>query len=206
MIPGTKIALSEGETLWRSYPLVHFRPFRPRASGTLYITDSRVILHSQARKLSGRTSLLEEVRLESVTGFGSHLDRGLGLFGTVVFILVAIIALYQLTKGNHFSGLVLLVILALVALISYYFGRLGLRIYTNQSGIGPINFGLFGAGRLLALLGPIGVLGMIIGGVQASSVLYCFPERNAEDIAAELGALVFDLNRQGTLSGTQWEP
>jgi hypothetical protein len=46
---------------------------------------------------------------------------------------------------------------------------------------------------------------MIIGGVQASDVLYCFPERDAEAVVSELGALIFDLNRQGTLDGTQWD-
>src|SRR5438128_9633501 len=39
-IAGTKIALSEGEHLWRTYPLVHFRPFRRHAHGNLYVTDS----------------------------------------------------------------------------------------------------------------------------------------------------------------------
>jgi hypothetical protein len=204
-VEGTHIALSEGERLWRSYPLVHFRPFRRRARGTLYVTDSRIILHSQARKTSGRTSLLEEVRIETVTGFGSHIDRGLGLFGTIVLIIWAIAGLRELFTGSAGFGLLMLVLTALVILVSYYYGRLGLRIYTNNSSPGPIGFGNFSVSRIQGLLGPLAVLGMMIGGVRASDVLYCFPEKDAEEVVSELGALVFDLNRQGTLAGTQWE-
>jgi hypothetical protein len=206
-IEGTKIALSAGERLWRTYPLVHFRPFRRRARGTLYVTDSRIILHSQARKTSGRTSLLEEVRIESVTGFGSHIDRGLGFLGTILLIFWTLFGFVQLFKGkgNAAIGIIVLIFAVLVFLIAYYYGRLGLRIYTSNSTPGPVAFGNFGVSRIFGLLGPIAVMGMIIGGVQASDVLYCFPEKDAEAVVAELGALVFDLNRQGTLSGTQWE-
>jgi hypothetical protein len=140
-IGDTKIALSEGEKLWRAYPLVHFRPFRRKARGTLYVTDSRVILHSRARKFSGRTSLLEELRIESVTGVGSHIDRGLGFFGTILLIIWTVSALVALFKINAAIGILMLVVTAIIVLISYYYGRLGLRLYTNKSTPGPISFG-----------------------------------------------------------------
>ncbi len=204
-IPGTNIALSEGETLWRTYPILHFRPFRRSAHGTLFVTDSRIVLRADSRKLTGRTSLLEEVNLESVTGFGSYIDRGLGILGTLVLIIATIVGFLQLVNGNKPSGIIILFLVALVVIASYYYGRLGLQIYCSQATPGPVAFGRFGTSRFQGLLGPLSIIGGIIGGVQASDVLYCFPETNADDIVAELGALVFDLNRKGTLAGTQWE-
>lgn len=204
-IPGTLIVLSEGERLWRAYPVLHFRPFRMRAKGTLYVTDSRIILHTSAMKLTGRTALLQEVRLESVTGFGSYIDRGLGALGFLVLILFTVAGIEQLFSGSKFYGVVLLVIVGLTAFISYRYGRLGLQVFTSQASIGPINFGRFAASRLQSVFPTLSLVGGVIGGVQATDVLYCFPEANANEVITELGALVFDLNRKGTLEGSQWE-
>lgn len=208
-IPVSNIALSEGERLWRTYPILHFRPFRPHAKGTLHITDSRILLHAEARKLSGKTVLLEEVRLESVVGFGSYRDRGLGPIGTLMMLLVTFYALRELIEGNRVVlDIIVLVLVGIMVRLYYYYGRMGLRVYTSMAGPGAINFGNFGGGMfrsLLGLLGPLGVLGAAIGGVQATDVLYCFPEANVDEVLAELGALVFDLNTKGTLVDTQWE-
>jgi hypothetical protein len=54
-------------------------------------------------------------------------------------------------------------------------------------------------------LGPLAVIPMIIGGASATDVLLCYPERNVEEVISELGALIYDLNRTGTLVGTQWD-
>lgn len=204
-IPGTTIVLSEGERLWRAYPLLHFRPFRWRARGTLFVTDSRLLLHSSALKFTGRTTLLQEVRLESVTGFGSYIDRGLGALGFLFALLATIAGIEEIVNGSTLYGIVLLVIVALVAYISYRYGRLGLQVFTSQASVGPINFGRFGAGRLQNLFPALSLVGAVIGGVQATDVLYCFPEANANEVITELGALVFDLNRKGTLEQSAWD-
>jgi hypothetical protein len=205
-IPGTRIALSEGENLLRAYPLLHFRPFRNRATGTLYVTDSRIVLYSVAHKLTGRTSTMHEVRIESVKGVTGYIDRGLGLVGTIVYVLAVFACIFTIIKGAILVGIVLLVFLALIYLISYHYGRLGLMIYTQQVTPGAIAFGYRHFSRIGGMLGPVTTLFRMIFGVNSQDVLGCFPERNAEDIISELGALVFDLNRIGTLEGTQWEP
>ena len=169
------------------------------------MTDSRIVLHAKANKLTGRTILLEETRLESVTGFGSYIDRGLGLFGTLLLIIVLIYSVHSLINGNRIVGGVLLLITAMVVFVTYYYGRMGLRVYTQGTTPGSINFGNFGQGSLRSLIGPFGLIFAAIGGVQAIDVLYCFPEHDVYDVITELGALVFDLNRKGTLSDTQWE-
>jgi hypothetical protein len=205
LIPGTTIALSEGERLWRSYPMEHFRPFRSRARGTLYVTDSRLLLYTATRKLSGRTWSLAEVRIEAVKGISGDLDRGLGLVGSILFLLAAIGAIASLARGSAAIGILLVIFLALVYLISYYYGRLGLVVHTQQVTPGAIAFGHYRTPRV-GVLGPVSTLFFMVFGVNARDVLYCFPERNAEAVILELGALVFDLNRLGTLEGTQWEP
>lgn len=205
VIAGTTIALSEGERLWRSYPMEHFRPFRRQAHGTLYVTDSRLLLYSTARKLSGRTWSLQEVRLESVKGISGNLDRGLGPIGSLLFLLAAIVCLVSLVRGPRAIGLLLFIFLALVYLISYYYGRIGLVVHTQQVTPGAIAFGHRRNVRV-GVLGPVSTLFFMIFGITSADVLYCFPERNAEAVILELGALVYDLNRVGSLEGTQWDP
>jgi hypothetical protein len=204
-IPRTPIALSEGERLWRSYPIVHFRPFRSRARGALYVTDSRLLMYSTTRKLSGRTWSLAEVRIESVKGISGDLDRGLGLVGSILFLLAAIGAIASFARGSAGIGILLVIFLALVYLISYYYGRLGLVVHTQQVTPGAIAFGHYRTLRV-SFLGPVSTLFFMVFGVTSRDVLFCFPERDAEAVILELGALVFDLNRLGTLEGTQWEP
>lgn len=209
-IAGTHIALSEGERLWRSYPLTHFRPFRHRAKGTLYVTDSRLILHSRARKLSGRSLVLEEVRIESVTGLAARVTPGMGLFGILATIALFVLGIVGMSHGGAgvLFGLILLGI-SVILLIGLYYGfrGVGLAIYTSQTTAGPVSFGYDSrTNRWLRLLGPLAVIPMIIGGVSATDVLLCYPERNVEEVLSELGALIYDLNRTGTLAGTQWDP
>jgi hypothetical protein len=205
LIEGTTIALSEGERLWRSYPMEHFRPFRTRAHGTLYVTDSRLLLYSTARKLSGRTWSLQEVRIEAVKGISGNLDRGLGPIGSLLFVLAAIFCLVSLVRGPRGIGLLLFIFLALVYLISYYYGRIGLVVHTQQVTPGAIAFGHRRTLRV-GVLGPVSTLFFAVFGVTSADILYCFPERDAEAVILELGALVYDLNRVGTLEGTQWDP
>lgn len=204
-IPGTNIVLSEGERLWRAYPLLHFRPFRRNARGNLYVTDSRLLLHSTALKFTGRTTLLQEVKLDNINGFGSYIDRGLGALGFLMLLLFTFAGIEQVFNGVLLYGIVLLVIVVIVAYVSYRYGRLGLQVFASQAAVGPINFGRFGSGRLQSFFPSLSLIGAVIGGVQATDVLYCFPEADANDVITELGALVFDLNRKGTLEQTAWE-
>jgi hypothetical protein len=208
-IAGTHIALSEGETLWRTYPVTHFRPFRHRATGTLYVTDSRIVLHSKSRKLSGRSLVHEEVRIESVTGLSARVSPGMGLLGILATIALFLFGIVSMTKGGAgvFFGLIFVALAGILALGLYYgFGGVGLQIYTSQTTPGPVGFGYNPRmRRWLLWLGPLAVIPMIIGGASASDVLLCYPERNVEEVISELGALIYDLNRTGTLTGTQWD-
>ena len=203
-IPDTKIALGEGEQLLRAYPLVHFRPFRNKANAKLFVTDSRIILYSTARKLSGRVMTMEDIRIETIKGMVGFIDRGLNGFGTLVFVLAILASIFALIKIT-IVGILLLVLLALIYLISYHWGRLGLTFYTQQVNEGAINFGYHNNSRIGRLLGPFTTIVRMIFGVNSQDVLDCFPERNAEEIITEVSALVFDLNRLGTIQGTQWD-
>ena len=114
-------------------------------------------------------------------------------------------AIVSFARGSSAIGILLLLFLALVFLISYYYGRLGLHVHTQQVTPGALALGYYTKLRV-GWLGPISTLFFIIFGVTSFDVLYCFPERDAEAVILELGALVYDLNRVGTLEGTQWEP
>lgn len=176
-IAGTHIALSEGERLWRSYPITHVRPFRRRAKGTLFVTDSRLVLHTASRKLSGRSLVLEEVRIESVTGLWARVSPGMGLFGIVATIAIFIFGIVQMSNGGAgaFFGLLYITIAVILCVGLYFgFGGVGLAIYTSQTTPGPVSFG-YGAriSRWLLWLEPLAVVPLIIGGVTATDVLLC---------------------------------
>ncbi len=88
-IPGTHIALGDGETLWREYPVTQLGGGK-RGLGTLYVTDSRLILFARTRPRGSRSSaLIEETKLEHVSGLSAYVSRGGNLFSVASWGLLS---------------------------------------------------------------------------------------------------------------------
>lgn len=226
-IPGTQIALGDGEKVWRSYAVTQFprprifgkRVARHRGSGNLYVTDARVMFFATYERRGGRkrSIVLQETQVGQVTGVTAFVSRSVSLWTLIVVGLIALLGLVALADGSKGDGILLLLIAGFGAfLISQGLGNrgnVGVRIHSSSSQVSPLGFGELGdgsrSGRLRAiiesLLGPFGQLLSTAAGPQdASDLLVALPGPDAERVVLELGALIADLQSKGSLAGTHW--
>src|SRR5580658_1596966 len=87
-LPGTPIVLGDGEMLWRRYHAVQLRS-RAQGEGTMFVTDARVVLYARAkgRGTQRPSSLVQQVKLEHVTGVTAAVSRRISL-GLIIFTIV----------------------------------------------------------------------------------------------------------------------
>jgi len=224
-IPGTHIALGDGEKVWRSYAVTQFptprlfgqRVARHRGGGTLYVTDARVMFFATYERRGGhkRSMVLQETQVGQVTGVTAFVSRSFSLWTIILVGLIGLLALGLLAGGSKGSGVLLLLITAFgVFLISQGFGSrgtVGVRIHSGSTQESPLGFGQLGdgPGRMRALLdgllGPYGqLLSAVSGPRDASDLLLALPGPDAERVIIELGALIADMQSKGSLAGTHW--
>src|SRR5438105_7075493 len=102
IIDGTSIALADGEHVWRRYAVTQLRRGRGQGQGTLYVTDSRVIFLAQTRaKTTSRAStIIQQTKVEAVTGFATHVSRKVNMFLVFATIVLGLLALVSLIGGK----------------------------------------------------------------------------------------------------------
>jgi hypothetical protein len=226
-IPGTQIALGDGEKVWRSYAVTQFptprifgqRVARHRGGGNLYVTNARVMFFATYERRGGRkrSMVLQETQVGQVTGVTAFVSRSVSLWTLIVVGLIGLLGLGTLANGSKGGGVLLLIIAGFGAfLISQGLGNrgnVGVRIHSSSTQASPLGFGELGdgsgSGRLRAiikgLLGPFGQLLSTAAGPQdASDLLLALPGPDAERVVVELGALIADLQSKGSLAGTHW--
>lgn len=222
VIPGTSIALGDGETVWRQYWVTGFPPVeilgvpitRTDGKGTLYVTDSRLLFFATFRRRGSTRSsvLIQETQLEHVTGLSAYVSHSFSLFAVVAVALLGIAGVSGLANGSTLGGLLLLTAGIVGAmLLAQGFARrgtVGLRVSSAAAQVSPLGFGEIGdprRGLLRALLGPFGPIATaLMGPRDATDMLMALPARDAEQVIFELGALVTDLQSKGTLAETHW--
>jgi hypothetical protein len=224
-IAGTQIVLGDGETVWREYAVTQFPApeilgmhlSRHRGSGSLYVTDSRVLFFATYERRGGRkrSIILQETQVEHVTGVTAFVSRSVSLWGLVIVGLIGLFGLIALLEESTGPGIALLLIAAFGAfLLTQGLGRrgtVGVRIHSGATQASPLGFGQLGESRgrlramLEAALGPYGQLLSAASGPQdASDLLMALPGPDAERVIVELGALIADLQSKGSLAGTHW--
>jgi len=211
-LPGTPILLGDGEVIWRHYQAAQLST-RKRGEGTLYVTDSRVVFYARARGRGTQrpSALVQQTKLEHITGLSAYVSRRISL---LLIAVTLVLALAFLAAVKTHAGLEAVIFGALTAgcvtmLIrgAANRGSVGVAIHSGSTQASPIGFGQFGEqhgplGSLLhGLLRPI--LAMF-GAYTAFDVLVGFPGEDADQIIAELGALIFDLQTQGDLARSHW--
>lgn len=222
VIPGTPIALGDGETIWRQYLVTGFPRFeifgipltRTEGSGTLYVTDSRLLFFAslEQRRARRKSVLIQETQLEHVTGISAYVSQSFSVFAVIAVALVGILGLILLAKGSALVGLVFLAFAVVGGLLLAQGlarrGTLGLRVSSGAAQASPIGFGQMGDSRrglLRSLLGPFGaVMTGLTGPQNASDMLMALPARDAQQVIVELGALITDLQSKGSLAETHW--
>lgn len=211
VIEGTHIALGDGERVWREYAVTELRR-REQGQGKLYVTDSRVIFLAKARgRASTRASvLIQETKLEHITGLSAYVSRKISVFWFVLTILLGLGALFQLTLDSSSStAFIVLLVLAGAAAIplirgAHRRGSVGVTIHSGSSLASPISFGEVTdkQSRGLGLL--VQRLFGFLGAPTAFDVVVGIPAEDAERVISELGALIIDLQTKGSLAATRW--
>lgn len=211
-LPGTPIVLGDGEVLWRQYRAVQLRS-RSQGEGMIFVTDTRVVLYARAkgRGTQRPSSLVQQVKLEHVTGVTAAVSRRFSL-GLLVFTVVVGIATLSLLVEKSFLLAILLA--AITGLCAWRLsagaanrGTVGVIIQAGSQGQ-PIVFGQSGRrgaiARMIKTLLPAWLYRML-GVFTADDVLEDgVPGIDSDMLIAELGALIFDLQTRGNLADTHW--
>jgi hypothetical protein len=213
-IQGTSIVLAEGEHVWREYAVTRLKR-RDQGTGTLYVTDSRIIFLARARadRTSRASTVIQQTKVDHVTGLSVHVSRTVNMFLAVVTAFLALVLLFTLLRGMWTSFIVLL---ALTAGAGYLLvrgvhrrGFVAVVIHSGSSQASPIEFGEENDTRSV---GPvrstlrtfIGSLLGLLGAPTAFDVMYGVPAEDAERVVSELGALIIDLQTKGSLAAERW--
>jgi hypothetical protein len=211
-LPGTPIVLGDGEVLWRQYAAVQLRT-RAQGEGTMFVTDARVVLYARAkgRGTQRPSSLVQQVKLEHVTGVTAAVSRRISL-GLIIFtIVIGFVTLGALVEKSWGFAILFAAVTALcvwrLVVGAANRGNVGVRILGGAQGE-PIVFGQTGRrgaiARFIKLLLPMWLY-RILGVFTAEDVLEeGVPGQDSEKLIAELGALIFDLQTRGNLADTHW--
>jgi hypothetical protein len=204
-----------GESVWRTYKVTQLR-HASRGEGTLYVTNARVIFHGIARPRGMRRGsvVIQETRVEGITGLTVHRAERLSLLWYVVLAIFGLGSLVGLKSG---SGILTFVCLLTTAAAVWRLttgsgrsGTTGLLIHSGASAATPVSLGLFGQMTGNHLLGgllqaPMRFLRELFGLYDALDLLIGFQGPDAERMVSELGALIYDLQTRGDLARDVWD-
>jgi hypothetical protein len=213
-LPGSPIRLGIDEVLWRYYHVLQMRGFA-KGTGYLYVTDSRLIFfaYSTGFFLQRPSTLVQETKLEEVTGINTYVTRrvSLALLGAAILLgIIGLVCVFSVILILAAPIAWLLSVICFVALLTGH-GNVGttvIRVHSRH-GVSPVHVGgaegfggAFGV-MLGALFHP---WRFIVGGNTAADVVvYGLPGQNAEEVVADLGALIQDLQTRGETAAPYWQ-
>jgi hypothetical protein len=195
----------------RQYRAVQLRT-RKRGEGTLYVTDARIVFYARAqgRGTQRASALVQQTRLEDVSGLQAFVSRRTSLMLIVFAAFTALFALISLATGA-IPFFVVFLALAVIAMSVIFGGgaergRAGIKIHSRQAQ-NAMGFGSFESQRsrletLLTLF--IFPLLLLLRAQNAFDVLLGRPGEDSDLLIAELGALVLDLQNRGQESTAYW--
>lgn len=213
VLPGSPIRLGHGEQVVRQYEAVRLRN-RKRGVGTLYVTDARVVFFAWAtgRGPQRDSRLVQQVKLEDVRGLTAFVTNRLS-----TFLLVLTIWFGLATVGTLLSFLLPLTLLFLIltgvcfALLFTEWARrdyAGVTLQARHVSESAVNFGhLPSQSSPLAaiLLSPMLVfVHLFLRSYTAFDVVVGRKGAQSEQIVDELGALIMDLQTQGSFAIAHW--
>jgi hypothetical protein len=211
-LPGTPILLGDGEVIWRQYRVLELR-HPSQGEGMLFVTDARVVFYARARGRGTQrpSALVQQTKLEHITGLAAYVSRRISLVLLVITFLLALATIAELARRSWLTAIILAAVTAGCASMLVHGaanrGTVGVMIQSGSTQASPIQFGEFGEqrgflGRIVhALFLPMAYL---FGAYTAFDVLLGFPGQDSEQVIAELGALIFDLQTLGNVAGTHW--
>jgi hypothetical protein len=205
--------MANGERLRQTYEAVQLRR-RRKGTGTLYVTDARVVFYAWAagRGVQQRSELVQEVSLQDIRGLSAYVTRQLS---TLLVILAFWFALA--TLGTLFALVLPLTLLfailtaVCVALLFTPFGQhgyAGVILHTRHVSEGAVNFGRIPtamSGLAALLLSPLLLfVHVFLRAYTAFDVMVGEPGNDTNKVIAELGALIMDLQTRGEFAGESY--
>jgi hypothetical protein len=210
-LPGSPIRLGDGERVLRQYRAVQLRS-RKRGEGTLYVTDARIVFFARAsgRGTQRASSLVQQTRLQDVCGLEAFISRRTNLLLLLFTAVTGLATLESLFRWN-FGQFIVFFLLTGIALLAIFSGaaergRAGVRIHARQSE-NSMGYGAFENRRskletVFTLL--IFPLLLLLRAQTAFDVQFGRPGDDSDQLIAELGALVLDLQTRGELAAAYW--
>ena len=212
-IPGTNVVLAMNETIWRVYDVTQLRSLK-QGRGQLVVTSSRLIFHALAQARRSGSVLVMETHISTITGMRTYVSNRVMRWLLVLGTVLALLGLVALA-GKSAGGVVLIIIGAgLIALGFSRFGRRGtvtVEVAGQASSDTPVSFGNawqeqngFFHRMVRAISGPFGFFTNLFGMYDAFDFTIGVPGPDAMAVAAELGAIVQDIQSMGSLAETHW--
>jgi hypothetical protein len=206
--------MGDGERLWKRYRAVQLRT-RKQGEGTFFVTDARVVFfaRAQGRGTQRESALVQQTKLEHITGLASYVSRRISLALVILTVLLALVTIGFVAARDWRLAIIFGALTAGCLILLFggaaRRGSVGVLIHSDATQASPISFGQFGdqrsaIGNLIhALFAPLLAL---FGVFTAFDVLVGFPGEDSDRIIAELGALIFDLQTRGDLAESHWGP
>ena len=212
-IPGTNVVLALNETIWRVYNVTQLRSVK-QGQGQLVVTSSRLIFHALAQARRSGSVLVMETHISTITGMRTYVSNRVMRWLLVVGSLFALLGLLALAKRSGAGVLFVLIGAGLIALGFSRFGRRGtvtVEVAGQASSDTPVSFGNawqeqtgFFHRMVRAISGPFGFFTNLFGMYDAFDFTIGIPGPDAMAVAAELGAIVHDIQSKGSLAETHW--
>jgi len=208
VLPGSPIRLGDGEVVWRQYRAIRLRN-RRRGQGTLYVTDARIVFFAWAKGRGAQriSSLVQQVKLEDVSGLAVYVSRRLSTFLLLLGTFFALATIGALVSRELPLTLLFafFTVICVAALFSEWAekGQAGVTIHSREADNSPVQFG--GAGPRHPVLDKVLSviflpLQLILRSWTIRDVLGGRPGDDSDLMIAEMGALVMDLQTRGTFA------
>lgn len=210
-LPDAPVQLADDEVYVRKYQAV-LAPRQSDGVGTLYVTNARVIFYAQARGRGTQreSKLLQQTRLQDITGVAAYVSYRLSLGLIVLTVLFALGFLLALILGSVrwmiIDAIVVAALLIFLASGKGMRGGAGVVIHSSSTETSPINFGSFAVrGGISALLWRLtGPFALLLRSYSAFDVAYGIPGADSDRVIAEIGALVLDMQQRGDAALDRW--
>jgi hypothetical protein len=213
VLPGSPVRLANGERLRQTYEAVRLRR-RRKGTGTLYVTDARVVFYAWAatRGVQQRSELVQEVSLQDIRGLSAYVTRQLSTLLVLLafwFALATLATLFALALPLTLLFAILTSVC--VALLFTPFGQhgyAGVVLHTRHVSQGAVTFGRIPAamsGLAALLLSPLLLfMHVFFRAYTAFDVVVGEPGNDSSRVIAELGALIMDLQTRGEFAGENY--
>ncbi|GIM30335.1 hypothetical protein CPJCM30710_30010 [Clostridium polyendosporum] len=194
---GSFVALGDNEIRVKTYHCTTMK--KPQGEGYLTVTNKRVIFHGYGKFGGGRSRIVSEVPIESVSGIGFYYGKGLNIPFIILGVILSFLSLYMLLsldKAEEISTFIELLIGLLLACLCLRNSRkcfYNIWVYSSGASSTPIDFG--NSTFSSKITGQAGLMSIVAD-----------VSEDTELLMKELGALVLDLKTMGDYAISKWLP